>query len=474
MKGAKGEETHKPSDEPDSFSSQIKRPELRKGLRQLAWHKGISPVDCEDVASAIIEEAIRCQAEYDPRRASFSSWIVAIGKNVICTHFRKQNAQKRKPERGTISFDAASSCDDDSWEPKDTREPERGSSEELEHLIETANLSEKEQKAIASHLDKKGKKSGVRFSSSTGRRARRKMRQVRTDEKFHESPQGPDALECAYGNIPAAERSAAVLFDQLRRTKWFVDAIGDWRKSAESSDARAFLQKQAALERFPLRILDQHWSEQLRSYRQAASKRDEMLYRQFEAAVDTTLAFPEWPTVGYCQLVPGKRRKRLQEFGWTFGAEPFWEITEPTFEVFAAAADEDQQPIATLAQFLESLNKSPKTGTDAYSSTHLVRLDWRYPLDTITASFRRWAEKQPKRQLRPIPQAGRSATTLLVGFAGIRLIDDFGLSLGQAMSWLKERYGGPIPKTPERLERAVRAARDDLKDFLPAPAEIGV
>src|SRR4030095_1172104 len=131
--------------------------------------------------------------------------------------------------------------------------------------------------------------------------------------------------------------------------------------------------------------------EQLRSYRQAAYKRGDLLYRQFEAAVDITLAFPEWPKVAYCQLAPGKRRKRLQECGWTFGAEPFWEITEPTFEVFAAAPDENQQPIATLAEFLESLNKSPKTGSDAYSSTHLVRFDWRYPLETITASFRRWA-----------------------------------------------------------------------------------
>src|SRR5262249_39921474 len=310
----------------------------------------------------------------------------------------------------------------------DPHEAERGSSEELEHLIETANLSEKEQEAIASRLDKKGEKSSVTFSSSTGRRARRKMRQVRTDEKFHESPQGPDALECAYGNIPAVERSAAVLFDQLRRTTWFVDAIGDWRKSAESSGARAFLQEQAALKRFPLRILDRHLSEQLRSYRQAAYKRNDVLFRQFEAAVDIILAFPEWPAVGYCQLDPAIRRKRLQEFGWPFGAEPFWEVTEPTFEIFAAAADEDQQPIATLAEFLEALNKSPKTSNDVDSSMHLVRIDWRYPMKTIMASFKRWAEKQPKHQLQRIPQAGRSATTLLVGFAGIRLIDDFKLS----------------------------------------------
>jgi hypothetical protein len=61
-----------------------------------------------------------------------------------------------------------------------------------------------------------------------------------------------------------------------------------------------------------------------------------------------------------------------------------------------------------------------------------------------------------------------------VGFACIRLIDDFGLSLDQAMSWLKARYGGRIPSNPERLERAARATREDLKDFLPSPTEIGV
>jgi hypothetical protein len=442
-------------------------------LINLAARKGIPTADREDIASAVIEEAIRCQAKYDPRRGSFPSWIMAIGKNVIWAHLRKQNAQKRKPEGGTISFDAESTIDDQ-YEPKNTPEADRRSSEEIEHLIETANLSEKEQKAIASRLDRKGKKPSIKFSSSTGRRATRKMRQVRADEEFHQSPQGPDASECAYGNIPAAERSAAVLFDQLRRTKWFVDAIGDWRKSAEWSDARAFLQEQTALKRFPLTILNQHWSERLRGYRQAAYDRNDMLHRQFEAAVDITLAFPEWPTVGYCQLPPDERCKRLQEFGWTFRAEPFWEITEPTFEVFAAAADEGQQPVTTLGEFLEYLNKSPKTGIDVRSSTHLVRIDWRYPMKTITASFKRWAEKNRKRPSREIPQAGRAATTLLAGFAGIRLIDDFGLSLGQAMSWLKERYGGPIPKTPERLERAVRAARDGLKGFLPPPVEIGL
>jgi hypothetical protein len=42
----------------------------------------------------------------------------------------------------------------------------------------------------------------------------------------------------------------------------------------------------------------------------------------------------------------------------------------------------------------------------------------------------------------------------------------------EATSWLKERYGGPIPITPERLGRAVQSTRNALKSLLPSPAEI--
>ena len=464
----------KTPDDPNSFDRQIQRRELRRRLINLARRRDVPEADCEDIASDIIAEAIRCQAQYYPHVGSVSTWIMAIGENYICSYFRGANTQKRQPEGGIISSDAASHADTNPLEVSDKRaEEERKASELVEHFVDTADLSEKERKAIAFHQDKEANDTSLKLSSAA-RRAMEKIKQAGTDEKFRESPQGPNPLECAYGTIPAAERTAAVLFDQSRRTKWFVEAIDDWRKSPQLSDARAFLQKQAALGRFPLRIFDQHFSEQLRSYRQAVYERDDVLHRQFEGAVDITLAFPEWPTVGYCQLVPGERRKRLQEFGWTFRTEPFWEITEPTFEIFAAAAEEDQQPSASLAQFLDRLNKSPKTGNDGYSSMHLVRIDWRYPPKTRMASFKRWAEKQSKRQLQQIPQAGRSATTLLLGFAGIRLIDDFGLSLDQAMSWLKKRYGAPIPKTPERFERAVRDARDHLERFLPPPAEFGI
>src|SRR5262249_31025469 len=268
-------------------------PETRAALIKLARLKRIlSAEDCEDIASEAIRQAMRKQREYDPSRVSVRTFMMRICENVIGSYRRKRSGKKRKAEGGVISIDASSGDEGDNrTEPVDEiAETQRSLTKQIQHYIESAKLSKKEAQAIASRRDKRGKEPGVRFSSSTGRRATRKMRQVRADEEFHEPPEGPDLLECAYGNIPAAERNAAVLFDQLRRTKWFVAAIDDWRKSAEWSNARAFLQKQAALKRFPLRILDPHLSEQLRSYRQAVYERDYVLHRQFEGAVDITLA----------------------------------------------------------------------------------------------------------------------------------------------------------------------------------------
>src|SRR5262249_43200449 len=153
-------------------------------------------------------------------------------------------------------------------EVKDTRaEIERSSSEQVEHFVDTARLSEKERQAIAFHRGKEVKGIDLKFSSSTARRAMTKVKQARTDEEFRERPQGPDASECAYGKIPAAERSAAVLFDQLRRTPWFLDAIIQWRKSPEWHEAQTYLKTERVLKRFPLAILPQHWPKQLSRYR---------------------------------------------------------------------------------------------------------------------------------------------------------------------------------------------------------------
>jgi DNA-directed RNA polymerase specialized sigma24 family protein len=342
-------ETGKPSDDPDSFDHQIQRPELRTRLISLARRKGVPEADCEDIASDTLQESIRKQTEYNPARGSFSSWIIGIGQNVIRDYRRKQRAQKRKPPGGVVS-QQASPDNDHLAEPKDAVAEEKSKiSVQVEHYIDSAELSEKETKAIAFHRDKEANEISAKFSSSTARRAMKKIKQAASDEKFHERPRGPEAWECAYGKIPRAERGAALLYDQLGRIPWFVNAIESWRKSPAWKDTQAYLHSETALKRFPLIILGNHWPEPLQRYREAAHERDHFIRRRFEAAVDIPVAFTEWPTVGYCRLVPHERRQRLEKFGWTFGADPFWEITDRTLEVFVDAADKIPQYIPEVA-----------------------------------------------------------------------------------------------------------------------------
>ena len=221
-------------------------------------------------------------------------------------------------------------------------------------------------------------------------------------------------------------------------------------------------------------ILREHLPEPLFRYRQAAHDRDSELRRRFEAAMDTAVAFPKWPRVSYCQMEPGERRQRLEQFGWTFGPMPFWEIDERTFEFFVNAADDAPDPTLGLAGFLKWINEVPKTDSHAYSSVYLIRIDRRYPPKTIRESFNKWLAAQLKPGSNTIGRSGRRPTTRLVGFAGIRLMDDSGLSKAQAMSWLKQQFGARVPFTPERFERAVATAREGLRDFLPSPAEMGI
>jgi DNA-directed RNA polymerase specialized sigma24 family protein len=465
----------KTPDDPNSFDRQIQCPELRRRLINLARRKGVPEADCEDVASDIIAEAIRCQAGYDRQRGSVATWTVAIGENVILTHVRSLNAQKRKPEGGIISSNAASDADANPLEVRDTRaEAERRSSEEAEHFLGTAKLSKKEAAAIGSRRNKQPQNAGATYSSSTARRAMKKLKQVRSDENFRDRPRGPEPSECAYGKIPPPEHDTALLYDAARRVSWFVKATADWRNSPQWKNVQAFLDNERTAKRFPLAILSQHWPEQFARYRQAADARDPVLRRRFEAAVEIALAFPEWSEKGYCQLDPNERRIRLEQFGWLFGPEPFWEIDERTFEIVVSATDDVPHPKFGLAGFLRSINEAPKNDSHAYSSVHLVRIDGRYPPKTIRESFNKWLAAEPKTASNMIGRSGRRRTTRLIGFAGIRLMDDFRLSKAQAMSWLKQRFGARVPSSPERFERAVATAREGLRDFLPAPAEIGL
>ena len=461
-------------DAPDWFTSQIQSLKLRRELINLARRKGIPGDDREDIASEAITRALSNQQEYDRNRGSFLSWIMGITENVIRDYYRKLNAQKRKAEGGVITLDAASiqfgPSENNRREPKDTFVERQHASEEVQHFIDTASLSKKEKMAVAFRL---GKDVGDDFTSSTAHRAFQKLRQVRDDEKFREQADSR-LFECAYGTIPAAEHNIAFLYDVLRQSGWFIDAVNRWRKSTEWKEIVIQLEEDRKSGRFPLTILPRYWPEELHRYYRRAHERNPDLRRRFEGAVRIALAISDWPIVSYCCLDPTKRRHQLEESGLVFGKEPLWEINERTFEIVVDAV-EPQTP-KKLSEFLEMINKAPQNASETYNSVHIVRVDWRFPIKSIVTSFEKWAAGQ-KVQWQGIPRiqpAGRPRNRLLLGFAFGRLTSEFGLPKGAALSWLKERYGRPVPKSPERIYRAARHAEDKLKDFLPTPAEIGL
>jgi hypothetical protein len=408
------------------------------------------------------------------------TWALGIGKKVIATYLRKRRAKKRAPDGGVISLDTSASENGDTrYEPADAAaETKRRSSEQVQHYLDSAKLSKKERKAIAHRLDTQSPNTGEKFSSSTDQRAMKKLKQMASDEKFQERPRGPEATECAYGNIPAAEHEMALLYDAARRIPWFVEEVARWRNSPEWTYVQAFLADGRAAKRFPIAIRRRHWPELLFRYRCAANKRDPELRRRFENAVEMALVFPEWPSVSYCRLPVNLRRQRLEqlleEFGWPFGSEPFWEINDREFEIFVSAVDQMPEPKFGLAPFLKSINEAPQNGSDTYSSVHLVRINKRYPLKTFLASAENFWRSKVEGGSKTIAQSGRPRTARLVGFALVRLIDDFGLTIPQAISWVKARFGGRVSSTPERLEGAARAAREQLKHFLLSPSEIGL
>jgi RNA polymerase sigma factor (sigma-70 family) len=466
---------HKRSDAPASFSSLIESPKLRAKLIKLARCKRIYANDCEDIASETITRAMSKQQEYDPNRGSFFSWIRGIMDNVIRSYYRKLNAQKRKPEGGIISLDAASiqfgPSEDNQREHKDASVQRQYPSEEVQHFIDTASLSAKEKMAVEFRL---GKDVGGDFTSSTAHRALQKLRQARDDEKFREQPAEARLSECAYGTIPAAEHNIALLYDVLRQSGWFKDAVNRWKKSAEWKEIATQLEEERKSGRFPLTILPRYWPEELHRYYRRAQERNPDLRRRFEGAVRIALAISDWPILSYCCLDPTKRRHQLEEFGLIFEKEPLWEINERRFEILVDAGEPQTPP--KLSAFLEMINKAPQNGSETYNSVHIVRVDWRFPLKSIVTSFEKWAAGQ-KIQWRGIPKiqpVGRPRSRLLLGYAFGRLTREFGLSKGAALSWLKERYGRRVPTSPERIYGAARHADNKLKDFLPTPAEIGL
>jgi DNA-directed RNA polymerase specialized sigma24 family protein len=463
-------------DDPDPFLLEIQCAEVRAELKRLAVRARILPDDREDIVSETISTAIRNRSKYEPQRASVMVWVLGIGKKVVATYFRKRRAKKRNPDGGVLSLDVSTNENSDSrYEPEDAAlQMKHEASEQIQHYVDRAKLSEKEAKAIAQRLDKERPNMGQKCSSSTTHRAVQKLRQVVDDEKFREQPSETRLAECAYGTIPAAEHNIALLYDVLRQTSWFTDAIDRWRKSANWKEITTHLEAERKSGRFPLTILPRYWPEELHRFYRKTHERNPDSRRRFEGAVSIALAIPDWPILSYCCLDAAKRRPQLEEFGLMFGKEPFWEINERIFEIFVDAVE--RQPLPNLSAFLDMINKAPQNGSETYNSVHLIRIDWRFPLKTILTSFEKWAAGQKIRRGGgpKIQPTGRPRNRLLLGYAFSRLTSEFGLRKGAAISWLKESYGRPVPKSPERIYRAAKHARDTLEKFLPTPAEIGL
>lgn len=69
------------------------------------YHR-LSRHDAEDLTQAAFERAIRAWPRYDPARASFKTWLLAIAQNLLVDHHRRQRL-RRHPSTDAEGFDEA-------------------------------------------------------------------------------------------------------------------------------------------------------------------------------------------------------------------------------------------------------------------------------------------------------------------------------------------------------------------------------
>jgi RNA polymerase sigma factor (sigma-70 family) len=94
----------------------------------------------EDLTSAVFEKALTKYKTFSGEKASFATWVFSIARNTLIDHFRK------RPNRQTVSLEAASSVPDGDPSPDEelTREEETGT---LRRCI--SSLSSQEQEIIS-------------------------------------------------------------------------------------------------------------------------------------------------------------------------------------------------------------------------------------------------------------------------------------------------------------------------------------
>ena len=62
----------------------------------LAYRLGNRDI-AEDLTQATFERALRAWSRFDPRRASESTWLLAIARNLLIDHFRRDKSNLTEP-----------------------------------------------------------------------------------------------------------------------------------------------------------------------------------------------------------------------------------------------------------------------------------------------------------------------------------------------------------------------------------------
>jgi RNA polymerase sigma-70 factor (ECF subfamily) len=121
----------------DEELRRVYREHLRPVYAFLAY--SVPPATAEDLAGATFERVIRAWDRFDPAKASERTWILAIARNLLADHFRRQQ------HRAAVSLDEHPGLMDalqsDDWEAR------RLSEDELRGWL--SHLKEREQQVLA-------------------------------------------------------------------------------------------------------------------------------------------------------------------------------------------------------------------------------------------------------------------------------------------------------------------------------------
>jgi DNA-directed RNA polymerase specialized sigma24 family protein len=460
-----------PEDTESKFEAALLDPEIDKLIKNIGRNGGVPIDDLDDLVQEIRLEALRHRDRYDAGRSAFKSWIKAIAQKRVVDRHRRDSAARRRPKGGMLPLDPQNgsevSAEVESLEARDSREPPISMAAGLREIVAPTNLTEKERAAVTELQT--GQLEGAK-SRARVRRATSKMQmQARTDDAS--PPQQPLVVECGYGSVPPRQRTVALLYELSRTTPWFVEEIEAWRRRPEWKNLMDQIAQQKSENNRPILLMGFRWPRKIRN---AFMRNDNENYGDVRAAVELSVAFPEWPKTPFLCLQRPEVEDRLSWFGWIFGPTPVMEISDPIAGMLVSGGAEQPPEYPSPSEYTEWIDRSfPKRRPEAVKSTHIFRIDWDAPPATAERSFGRWYREHQKRLKTLGPTlAGRKRSETLTSLAAMRLVDEFQLSEIDARHWLKEYHRGAAPTGAEPFQRALRAGRKRRRTFLPEPTEI--